>query len=169
MGYTNPMLAYGVRALYGADAAAAGADGLIVPDLPPEEAGEVEAACRAARPGAGLPALAHLTRRSASRALAAQHQRLPLPGLAHRGDRRAARACRPDLAEFVARARAAAHTPLAVGFGISTPEQARRWAQLADGVIVGSALIDAVGRADQPVQAAGEFVAALRKGLEHVD
>ena len=46
MGYVNPILAYGV-ARYVADAAAAGADGFIVPDLPPEEAGELEAACRA--------------------------------------------------------------------------------------------------------------------------
>ena len=56
--------------------------------------------------------------------------------------------------------------PLAVGFGISTPEQARQVGQLADGVIVGSALVDAIGKAADPVQAAGEFVSALRKGMK---
>ena len=56
--------------------------------------------------------------------------------------------------------------PLAVGFGISTPAQAGAVARLADGVIVGSALIDAIGRAADPVQAAGDFIAALRTGME---
>src|SRR5207247_1110860 len=51
----------------------------------------------------------------------------------------------PDLAEHVARVRAASPLPLAVGFGISTPAQARATAQLADGVVVGSALVDALG------------------------
>ena len=66
MGYVNPIIAYGA-ARFVADAAAAGADGLIVPDLPPEEAAaggacEIEAACCGARAGAGLPGCAHLHR-----------------------------------------------------------------------------------------------------------
>ena len=60
--------------------------------------------------------------------------------------------------------------PLAVGFGIGTPEQARRVAGIADGVIVGSALIRAIGAAaragQDPARAAKEFVASLRAGIE---
>jgi len=55
--------------------------------------------------------------------------------------------------------------PLAVGFGISTPDQAAAVGEIADGVIVGSALIKAVGIADQPVVAAREFVMGLKKVL----
>jgi len=54
------------------------------------------------------------------------------------------------LAEHVARVRAASPLPLAVGFGISTPAQARATAQLADGVVVGSALVDALGSGGLP-------------------
>jgi tryptophan synthase alpha chain len=56
--------------------------------------------------------------------------------------------------------------PLAVGFGISTPDQASAVGAMADGVIVGSALIRTVAESSQPVQAAGDFVSALRQGLE---
>src|SRR5438105_229391 len=56
----------------------------------------------------------------------------------------------PDLAEHVARVRAASPLPLAVGFGISTPDQARATAQLADGVVVGSALVDALASGGLP-------------------
>ena len=55
--------------------------------------------------------------------------------------------------------------PLAVGFGIATPEQASAVGALADGVIVGSALINAVGAAADPAAAAGRFVRALREAL----
>ena len=135
-------------------------------DLPLEEAGEVEAACRAH----GL-ALVYMLSPSSSperirRAAEQTSGFLYLVSLS--GVTGARSELPPHLAEFIARVRAGAHTPLAVGFGISTPEQARQVGLLADGVIVGSALIDAAGRAGQPAQAAGEFVAALRKGLEHV-
>ncbi len=171
MGYTNPLLAYGIER-YTAHAAETGADGLIVPDLPLEEAAEegpapggVESACRAQ----GL-ALVHLLSPTSPaerirRAAAQTSGFLYLVSLT--GVTGARRELPAGLPEFVARARAAAHTPVAVGFGISTPEQARLVGQLADGVIVGSALIDAVRRSDQPVAAAASFVSALRQGLEH--
>jgi tryptophan synthase alpha chain len=73
----------------------------------------------------------------------------------------------PHLADFVQRVRAVARTPLAVGFGISTPEQARAVGQIADGVIVGSALIKAAGQSQSPAQAAAAFVHRLRQGLNN--
>jgi tryptophan synthase alpha chain len=159
MGYTNPMLAYGVER-YIAGAAAAGADGFIFPDLPPEEAGEVEAACAAH----GLALVYLLSPASPPERVALVAARstgfVYLVSLA--GVTGARKELPPGLAAFVQRARAAAHTPLAVGFGISTPEQARLVGELADGVIVGSALIDAIGNAHDPALAAGEFVRKLR-------
>jgi tryptophan synthase alpha chain len=71
-----------------------------------------------------------------------------------------------DLENFIRRARQATDLPLAVGFGISTPEQARLVGAVADGVIVGSALIESVRNAQDPVKAAENFVSLLAKGLQ---
>ena len=165
MGYINPILAYGVER-YARMPALPGADGLIVPDLPLEEAQAVEAACRAN----GL-ALVYLVSPASPperiAALAARTQRFPLPGLADRGDRGAQRSP-PGLADFVGRVRAVAHTPLAVGFGISTPEQAQAVAGLADGVIIGSALISAVGKGQDPAAAAANFLTPVRSALDRI-
>ena len=162
MGYINPILAYGA-ARFVADAAQFGADGFILPDLPPEEAGDIEAACQAHN-----RALVYLL------APTSPQERVEL--LANRstgflylvslvGVTGARESVSSQLGDFVRRVRAVAHTPLAVGFGISTPEQARAVGQLADGVIVGSALIRAAKEADDPPQAAAAFVHSLRKGL----
>ncbi len=162
MGYINPLLAYGVER-YAADACAAGADGLIVPDLPMEEANEVEAACRAN----GLVLVYLVSPASPPERIAALAERtsgfLYLVSLTGVTGERVALAT--GLADFVARVRRVAHVPLAVGFGISTAEQAQTVAKLADGVIIGSALIRAAGKAEDPAKGAGEFVGGIRKAL----
>ncbi|MCO5177310.1 MAG: tryptophan synthase subunit alpha, partial [Thermomicrobiales bacterium] len=71
-----------------------------------------------------------------------------------------------DLDAFIERVRAQTDASLAVGFGISTPELAASVGALADGVIVGSALINAVNAADDKPQAAAEFVQSLAAALE---
>jgi tryptophan synthase alpha chain len=71
----------------------------------------------------------------------------------------------PDLPETIARVRTATDLPLCVGFGISRPEQARAVAQLADGVVVGSAIVRA---ADESVEAAVALATALRRGIDGV-
>jgi len=162
MGYINPILSYGV-ARFVRDAAAAGADGFIVPDLPPQEAGELETACRAASlalvylvpPTASPRRIAEIAARSSGFVYL-----VSLTGVTG-----ARQALPPDLAEFIQHVRGLTQLPLAVGFGISNPEQVRAVAQLADGVIVGSALMDVIGKADDPVRAAGDFVGALRVGI----
>jgi tryptophan synthase alpha chain len=162
MGYYNPILSFGVG-LFVAAAAQAGADGLIVPDLPPEEAGELEGHCR--DHGLGLVFLVAPTSTPERLALVAAHSTgfLYLVSLAGVTGARAQLAS--DLEEFVERVRAVSTLPLAVGFGISTPLQASQVGALADGVIVGSALIHAAGHSDQPEQAAGAFVSDLKEAL----
>ena len=162
MGYVNPILAYGVSR-YVADAEAAGAAGFIVPDLPPEEAGDLEAACRAH----GLALVFLLAPTSTPERIAAvvSHATgfvylVSLAGVTGARDQ-----LPPDLAPFVGRVRSATSLPLAVGFGITTPEHAAAVGAFADGVIVGSALVKAVGAAADPAAAAGRFVRELREAL----
>ena len=163
MGYYNPILAYGITN-YVRDAAAAGADGFIVPDLPPEEADELEQTAAAV----GLVLIHFLAPTSSPARIANVAGRaqgfIYLVSLT--GVTGARTAVQTDLASFVARVRQQAHVPLAVGFGISTPQQAAQIGGMADGVIVGSALINAVDRADADKPgAAAAFVQALRAAL----
>lgn len=162
MGYLNPALAYGLGR-FARDAAQAGADGLILPDLPLEEADEVEALCR----HYGLAFVFLASPNTPQERLAVLGQRtsgfLYLTSLT--GVTGARKALPPDLSAFVQRARQVTDKPLAVGFGISTPEQARQVAAIADGIIVGSALIDRVRASTTPTEAASQFIAALRAAL----
>jgi tryptophan synthase alpha chain len=163
MGYYNPIMAYGV-ARFVDDAASAGADGFIVPDLPVEEAGELEAA--AAASGRALAFLIAPTSPQDRIATIAAHSTGFTYLVSLTGVTGAREALPAGLPEFVASVRAVARSPLAVGFGISTQAQARAVAELADGVIVGSALINAVRGGNEPAKAAEEFVAALRAALQ---
>ena len=160
--YYNPLLAYGLEALVVA-AAEAGVDGFVVPDLPPEEADELEALAQAA----GLVLVHFLAPTSSPQRIA--HVVARAQGFIYMvsvtGITGARSTLHGDLAPFVARIRAAAQVPVAVGFGISTPALARQVAHFADGVIVGSALINAVATADDKPAAAAAFVQALANGL----
>jgi tryptophan synthase alpha chain len=166
MGYINPILAYGLKR-FTADALKAGADGIIVPDLPPEEAGDLEEACREC--GLALVYLLSPASPPARAELVAARTTGFLYLVSLTGVTGARDSLPSDLPEFVARTRGYAHTPVAVGFGISTPAQAAEVGKLADGVIIGSALINAVRTAVSqglPVDgAAFEFVASLKKGM----
>jgi tryptophan synthase alpha chain len=166
MGYYNPFLAYGVEELC-RDAAAAGVDGLIVPDLPPDERDgqEMIAACRA-HGLAFIPLLAPTS--TATRILKVTQAASGFVYLVSVTGITGARAhLPPDLEMFVARVRAATALPLAVGFGISTPEQAAQVAAIADGVVVGSALVK-LGAAAEPVARIRELAAALAQGAHRV-
>lgn len=140
MTYYNPLFAYGVRRFV-EDAVAAGVDGLIVPDLPPEEAEELEAACRQA----GVATIYLLAPTSTDERIrfVASHCTGFIYLVSVTGITGARADLPPDLADFVARVRKYTNLPLAVGFGIATGEQAAAVARIADGVIVGSALVKA--------------------------
>jgi tryptophan synthase alpha chain len=163
MGYYNPILAYGIER-FAAEAQAAGADGFIVPDLPPDEAAPLKSACQ--EHGLALVFLLAPTANAQRVAAVAGQTSGFLYLVSLTGVTGARLTLPPDLQAFIERVREAASTPVAVGFGISTPEQARAVGRMADGVIVGSALVDAVERASQPAYEAGRFVAELRQALE---
>lgn len=164
MGYFNPILAYGLERFV-AEAAEAGADGFIIPDLPPEEAGEMEAACQDHE--LALIYLVAPTSTTERLALAAQRTSGFLYLVSLTGVTGARASLPPHLKAFVDRVRVQAQpgTPLALGFGISTAQQAGAVAALVDGVIVGSALIEAVSGTPDPAAAATQFIRELRTGL----
>ena len=157
MGYLNPLLAYGLEALC-RDAAAAGVDGLIVPDLPPEEEGDLAKACE--RHGLVIVHLLAPTSTPARIAAVAERSHGMLYLVSVTGVTGAREAVSGELEAFVRRVREATPLPLAVGFGISTPEQVRQVGELADGVIVGSALVRRLEA--EGVGGVKAFVAALR-------
>ncbi|RPI27291.1 MAG: tryptophan synthase subunit alpha [Chloroflexota bacterium] len=142
MSYYNPILAYGVARCV-QHSAGAGIDGFIVPDLPPEEAAEMEAACRAN----GLALVFLLSPNSPPERieLVAQKSTGFIYLVSLTGVTGARRTLPAGLAEFVGRVRKATGKPLAVGFGIGSGEQAAAVGRLADGVIVGSALVQRTG------------------------
>ncbi|WP_416907721.1 MAG: tryptophan synthase subunit alpha [Polymorphobacter sp.] len=168
MGYYNPILAYGPER-FAREAAAAGLDGTIVVDLPPEEADELLPHLEAA----GL----HLVRLATPTTDAA---RLPkvlggasgfLYYVAVAGVTGANAASADEIGAAVTRLRAATDLPIAVGFGVRTPEQAAAVARHSDAVVVGSAIVDAIGAAaearanDIPARVAaqvGALAAAVR-------
>ncbi|HEY65163.1 MAG TPA: tryptophan synthase subunit alpha [Caldilineae bacterium] len=166
MGYYNPFLAYGIEAIC-RDAAAAGANGFIVPDLPPDERDgqEMIAYCRA-HGLAFVPLLAPTSTEEriqiVTRAATGFVYLVSVTGITGARDR-----LPPDLEAFVARVRVATHLPLAVGFGISTPEQAAQVARIADGVVVGSALVK-LGLEERPVERIRELAASLAAGARRV-
>lgn len=162
MGYYNPILSYGI-ARFVAEAAQAGADGLIVPDLPPEEAGELENHCRSSQ--LALVFLVAPTSTPERLELIAARSTGFLYLVSLTGVTGARTQVSSGLEEFIARVRAATSLPLAVGFGISTPEHARQVGRLAEGVIVGSALIHAVEQSDRPVEAAAAFVEGFKEAI----
>ena len=150
MGYYNPIFAYGVERFI-ADAKEAGVDGLIIVDLPPEHNDEL---CEPAQ-AAGLDFIRLTTPTT-------DDQRLPtvLNGssgfvyyVSVAGVTGAGAATMEHVEQAVARLRRHTDLPLCIGFGIRTPEHAADVARRADGVVVGSALVDQVAKAESPAQA----------------
>jgi tryptophan synthase alpha chain len=167
MCYANPMLARGVERFVN-ELAERRISGLIVPDMPLEEAAGVRAACDAA--GVALvPLVAPTTTEERFAAIGANARGFvyTVVVLGITGERSGPAA---GLADVLARAKAHADVPVAAGFGISTPEDAAAAADAgADGVIVGSRLvraaIEAVDAGADPAAAVGSVVAALARGL----
>jgi tryptophan synthase alpha chain len=163
MGYANPMLARGAD-WFAREAAAAGVDGVICVDIPPEEDDALGPALR----GAGL----HLIRLATPTTGAA---RLPavLDGasgflyyVSVAGITGLQQAAQTSIEAAVARLRTATDLPVAVGFGVRSPEQAAAIGRVADGVVVGSAIVDLVGsEGENAPRAVRQFVSSLAGAL----
>ena len=164
-GYFNPFFRYGCERLC-ADAAAAGVDGLLVVDLAPEESRELAKPARAA--GVDLIyLLAPTTPIERSRTIVRSASGF-LYYVSVTGVTGARQQVGADVEQHVRELAAITTLPIGVGFGISTPEQAREVAAYADAVVVGSALsllIEAHGKTDQLLRALGGLVGAMKEAM----
>lgn len=165
MTYYNPILAFGGEA-FAAAAVASGADGVLVVDLPAEESGEFLPLARAAgldtvllvAPTTPAPRIGPVLAGCSGFAYC-----VSVAGVT--GEKKPVAEL---VGQLVARVRAVTDLPALVGFGVSGPEAARAIAAVADGVIVGSALLTAVGEkaGAEAVAAAGGFLRGLRAALD---
>jgi tryptophan synthase alpha chain len=160
MSYFNPIFNYGLEK-FCADSAQAGIDGFIIPDLPPEEGNELEAI--SSKHNIDLIYLLAPTSTDERIKLVAGHSHgfvylVSVTGVT------GTRQSMPDLKEFIVRVRKVTDKPLCVGFGISTPEQAGQIARIADGVIVGSKLIQLMEK-DTTLENVKTFAEEMREVL----
>ena len=160
MGYCNPLYAYGLDRFLG-DAAGAGVDGLIVADMPPEEADELLIGCRRVGVSATFlvaPNAPDERVRTVDEASTHFSYCVTVTGVTGARSDVAGRAV-----QFLQRMKKLATKPFVVGFGIKRPEHVAELGPLADGVVVGSALIDAIEAAggDATDEQVGDAVSAL--------
>ena len=163
MTYFNPVHRYGLDA-FCRDCSQAGISGLIVPDLPPEEGAELEDV--SLRHGLDLIYLLAPTSTDERINVVTARSRgfiylVSLTGVTGARDR-----LPQELESFVSRVRQRARQPLCVGFGISSPDEARRVAKVADGVIIGSRLIQLIEE-ENPAPKVRSFVQGLRDALSN--
>jgi tryptophan synthase alpha chain len=161
MGYYNPVFHYGMERFCG-KCAEAGVDGLIIPDLPPEEASDLEGSTK--KHGIDLIYLLAPTSDDRRIDVVARRSRGFIYLVSLTGVTGARDALPPELEEFVAKVRQKARQPLCVGFGISTPQQAKRVASVADGVIVGSRVIQLI-KEDASLTKLKSFITSLRSTI----
>ncbi len=161
MGYMNPFLHYGLEGFVH-DAADAGADGLIVPDLPPEESGPLRTLCT----DAGIHLIPLLAPTSTEERIATACE--GAGGFIYCVSLAGVTGARGQMAlgvkTLVERIKAHSDLPVLVGFGVSTKEHVTDISTFADGAVFASAMLDAIDRApvSDPCRVAGEFVRGLR-------
>lgn len=162
MTYYNPVFTFGLEA-FCRSCAEAGVSGLIIPDLPPEEGEELEATTK--KHNFDLIYLLAPTSPEERIALVAKKSSGFIYLVSLAGVTGARETLPPELGSFVKRVRKKAKQPLCVGFGISNAEQASGIAKIADGVIVGSRLIELIEK-DASLASLKAFTLSLRKALD---
>ncbi len=163
MGYANPMTIRGGD-WFAAECVRAGVDGVICVDIPPEEDPELGPALRGA--GVDLIRLATPTSDAARLPTILEGSGGFLYYVSVAGITGLQQAAQTSIDEAVARLKAATDLPVAVGFGVRTPDQAAAIAKVADGVVVGSAIVELI--AQHGMNAAGpvrEYVASLKQAI----
>jgi tryptophan synthase alpha chain len=161
MTYYNPVLKFGLEQFCSA-CISAGIDGLIIPDLPPEEGKELEKSTK--RHGLDLIYLLSPASTEERIRLVTSRSSGFIYLVSLTGVTGARNKLPEELESFVASVRKRTEKPLCVGFGISTPEQAQRVAKVADGVIVGSRIIQLLDK-DKSLRNACSFIKCLREAL----
>ncbi len=163
MGYANPMTIRGAD-WFACRCKAAGVDGVICVDLPPEEDGELGPALRAA--GVDLIRLATPTSDAARLPTILEGSSGFVYYVSVAGITGLQQAATADIAAAVARIKAATPLPVAVGFGVRTPEQAAAIGAHADGVVVGSAIVELIGQhGDNAAGPVRDYVASLKAAM----
>ena len=165
MGYYNPVYCYGTER-FARDAADVGIDGLLLVDLPPEEAGELQPALRAA--GIDLITLLAPTTEGLRMTRLAEAAEGFLYFVSMTGVTGSQQVDAASIQNVVAGLQANSRVPVAVGFGVTTPGEAREIAGFADAVVVGSALVKIIaehGRSETLLKEVGLFVRALKEGV----
>ncbi|MBN2077259.1 MAG: tryptophan synthase subunit alpha [Dehalococcoidales bacterium] len=162
MSYYNPIYHYGIEKFCKA-CSVSGIDGLIIPDLPPEEGVEIEES--ALNNGIDLIYLLAPTSNNERIKLGVEHSRGFVYLVSVTGVTGARSFLPSDLKDFITGVRRVTDKPLCVGFGISTPEQAAQVGRLADGVIVGSRIVQLL-ESDDSFFRIGTFISELRQALD---
>jgi tryptophan synthase alpha chain len=162
MTYYNPVFKYGIEK-FCCDSAESGVNGIIVPDLPPDEGLELEVI--ASKEGIDLIYLLAPTSTEERIELVARHSRGFIYLVSVTGTTGARQSLTADLDELVARIKMKTSKPLCVGFGISTSQQAGQVARVADGVIVGSQIIQLM-QAEDDFASVCSFIKGLRQAID---
>jgi tryptophan synthase alpha chain len=152
----NILYSYGLEKFV-KDSAAAGIDGLILPDLPVDEADSIK------KNGLDLIFLVAPNSSDDHIKLAAKKSSGFIYVVSITGITGARKELALDISDVISKIREQTKTPIAIGFGISTPAQAKEASKLANGIIVGSAVIDVISKKPNQV---GKFVASLKRSLE---
>ena len=165
MTYFNPIYQYGLEK-FCHDCVASGIDGLIIPELPPEEGDELGKL--ASKSGVDMIYLLAPTSNEERIKLVAGKSRGFIYLVSIAGVTGARTELPPDLGKFIDKVKKIAKQPVCVGFGISTPKQAAQVAKTADGVIIGSKLIQLMETDDAALTATQLFIRNTRKALDDI-
>jgi tryptophan synthase alpha chain len=167
MGYFNPILSYGLEA-FARDAAKAGVDGAIVVDLPPEESGELDRSLK--KHGLDLIYLLTPTSDAERIRIVCKRARGFVYFVSITGITGAGLNAEGEIRKKVAEIRKRTKLPIAIGFGISKPEHARAMGKIADGVVIGSAVVKLVeskkGRAPAALEKFVRSMKSAANGME---
>lgn len=163
--YVNPIYTYGKEAFL-KKCRECGLDGLIVPDLPYEEKGEILPECE--KYGVDLISLVAPTSHERVKLIAREAQGF-LYCVSSLGVTGVRSEIRTDIGEMVSLAKSVSGVPCAVGFGISIPEQAKKMAEVSDGAIVGSAIVKIVAeRGADAVPYVADYVKRMKEAVREI-
>lgn len=161
--YINPILHFGIKSFV-QSAKSSGFDGVIVPDLPPEEEKSFQSECK--RSGLEQVFLVALTTEKKRAAQIAHHSQGFIYFVSLKGVTGARKQLPKELQNHLKNFRRLTKKIFLVGFGVSTPAQAKQLSRYSDGVIVGSALVESLRRSGGSVKAASRFVRQMIRAVK---